>query len=101
LEDGLDWNASRLAVDGRLWVVSTQPPVIRGVAFTGGNVVVSGTGGTPGWQYYVLASTNVALPLTQWTRVVTNAFDTAGNFSFTNAVETGISAKFCLLHLQQ
>jgi len=34
--------------------------------------------------YYVLASTNVALPLTNWTTVATQQFDLTGNFAFTN-----------------
>ena len=47
---------------------------------------MSGTGGTTNGTYYVLVSTNVALPLNQWTPVATNLFDGSGHFIFTNAV---------------
>jgi hypothetical protein len=38
-----------------------------------------------GWEYYVLFSTKLALPLAQWTRVHTNQFDADGHFVFTAA----------------
>ena len=40
----------------------------------------------PGWPYCVLASTNLALPASQWLSVATNSFDANGNFDFTNSV---------------
>jgi autotransporter-associated beta strand protein len=99
LEDGLDWNTSRLNVDGRLWVVSTEPPVIGSVSAASGNIMFNGTGGTPGWQYYVLASMNVALPLAQWTRVATNDFDASGNFAFTGAFGSNVARRFYVVQL--
>ncbi len=44
--------------------------------------------GTNNGPYYVLSSTNVALPLSNWTRLQTNSFDANGNFSFTNTITT-------------
>jgi hypothetical protein len=100
LEEGLDWNTGRLNADGRLWVVSTQPPLIGRVNVAGGNVTFSGTGGTPGWYYFVLASTNVSVPLSLWTRVATNNFDAAGNFIFASALEAVVPRKFYLLQVE-
>jgi autotransporter-associated beta strand protein len=99
LEDGLEWNTSRLNVDGRLWVVSTQPPVIGSVSATDGNITFNGTGGTPDWQYYVLTSTNVAWPVSQWMRVGTNAFGPNGEFNFSQAVNPNQLQQFYLLQL--
>ncbi len=52
----------------------------------GNNLVMSGGNGTPSISYYVLTSTHVALPMTNWWRLVTNQFDLSGNFNFTNAI---------------
>lgn len=51
---------------------------------SGANLIMNGSGGSAGAEYRVLSSTNVALPMAQWTPVLTTNFDSAGNFS--NAV---------------
>lgn len=84
LDAGLDWSTNRLTQDGTLWVVLTTPPAIRAVAQTGGQFAFSGTGGTPGWNYFVLSATNVAQPVDQWARLATNQFTAGGGFAFTN-----------------
>ena len=58
-----------------------------------------GSGGVNGWPYYLLASTNLALPPAQWTRIATNQFDTSGNFIFTNPLNPGSLQMFYLLQL--
>jgi autotransporter-associated beta strand protein len=70
----------------QLLVVSTNtmPPVFGGAGVSGGSLVFSGSNGTPLGNYFLLASTNVALPLSNWTRLTTNQFDAGGNFAFTN-----------------
>jgi fibronectin-binding autotransporter adhesin len=94
---GLAWNTNNLAVDGTLSVVSTQP-AIQSVVLNGMNLEVGGTFGTGSGQYYVLASTNAALPATSWTRIATNSFD-AGTFNFTNAITPGVPQRYFLLQL--
>lgn len=79
LPPGLDWNTSKLGVAGTLWVVSTNPPALSPPTTSSGNFSFDGTGGTPGWDYYVLSSTNVALPPASWDRIATNQFDISGN----------------------
>lgn len=81
LSTGLIWNATKLNTSGKLWVVSTNPPTLSPPSAGGGNFGFGGTGGTPGWDYYVLSSTNLAVPLAAWTRVATNQFDAFGNCS--------------------
>jgi hypothetical protein len=44
---------------------------------------MSGSNGPPSGTYYVVATTNVALPLASWTPVATNTFDSNGAFIFT------------------
>jgi autotransporter-associated beta strand protein len=82
LDLGLAWNTSQLAVDGRLWVVSTNPPLFSSVVRSNAQLVLSGQGGTPGWEYLVLASTNAELPVALWTAIATNQFDSTGAFRF-------------------
>jgi len=56
--------------------------------------VLSGTNGTHGGNYYVLASTNVAAPMTNWSRIATNTFDSSGNFTVTNPITPGTPQRF-------
>jgi rhamnogalacturonan endolyase len=101
LNNGLTWSTNKLAVDGRLWVVKTTPPAITKTVLSGNNkFTFQGGGGTPKWDYYVLASTNIMLPLSQWTRILTNQFDaTSGNFSVTNSINPGLPQQFYLLQM--
>ena len=100
--EGLSWDLSSLGVNGTLRVTGAPPaaPEIEGVTVSGDGIVFSGTGGVPGGTYYVLTSTNVALPLANWTRATTNLFDGAGAFSVTNAVDPNVPHRFYLLQLE-
>jgi alpha-galactosidase len=96
---GLAWNVSGLASNGVLQVVAASPPRISASLLNGSSLVLSGTGGIPNGEYYVLASTNLILPLSNWTRIATNRFDADGNSSFTNAMVPGRPQQFYLLRL--
>ena len=56
------------------------------MARSGGNLIFSGSGGPAGGTNYLVATTNIALPVAQWPRVATNKFDLAGNYGITNAI---------------
>jgi hypothetical protein len=60
---------------------------------------MSGTNGPPNAAYFVLASTNIALPLTNWTPILTNQFGSSGNFSFTNAIDPALPRRFFMLEV--
>jgi hypothetical protein len=100
---GLLWSQSTLDTDGMLRVVAivvTQPD-ISGIVVGGGDVVLSGTNnGSASTHYVVLSSTNVALPLNQWTPVVTNPFNPDGSFSWTNTIVPAETSRFYRLQLQ-
>ena len=82
---GLSWDSSALNSAGRITVAGTLiPPTISSVSSTPTSFGISGTGGLAGATYYVLASTNVALPISTWTRLATNTFDNLGHFSYTD-----------------
>ncbi len=94
------------AVDGDLTISTnvtlsvTAPsiPDISSIQFNGSNLILSGSNGPPLETYYMLATTNLALPISQWTILSTNAFDASGNFSFTNPI--GSPQQYFLLRTQ-
>ncbi len=75
-------------------------PTITTVSLSGTNLVLAGTNGYSGGGYYVLTSTNVTNHLNTWTRLLTNSFDTNGNFSVTNSSSTTNTAGFYVIQLQ-
>ncbi len=80
------------------------PPVTNSVALniaaSQGNLTFSGANGNASYPYRVLSSTNLMLPLSNWTVVYSNVFDTNGNFIFTNPTDTSAPRRFYLLRLQ-
>ncbi len=83
---GLAWDLSGLS-SGTLKVTAgaVAPPHIGGITLAGSSVILSGSGGSPGGGYSILTSTNVALALSNWTRISSNyVFDGSGNFNVTN-----------------
>lgn len=79
---------------GQVQLMVSQPipltppiPMIGQLQMVGTSVVISGSGGVTNGTFYVLTTTNLALPLSQWTCLSTNTFDGNANFILTN--ETG------------
>lgn len=69
---------------GSATTVNAPPsiPRIIGFGLSGTTLNISGTNGTLGGSYEILASTNLGLPLAQWTPILSNApFDGSGNFN--------------------
>jgi hypothetical protein len=66
---------------------------------SGNSLVFSGTGGVGNANYYLLGTTNMATPLTNWPRLLTNQFDAAGNFNFTNGLDASAPQHFYLLQV--
>lgn len=76
-----------------------KPPPTLAMTPAGVNLVFTGSGGPAGGTNYLVATTNLALPVSQWPRVATNQFDLAGGFNFTNAVPVGVAQRFHRLQL--
>jgi hypothetical protein len=49
-----------------------------------GNLVFTGSGGPAGGTNYLIATTNVSLPQSEWSRVATNQFNLLGQVTLTN-----------------
>jgi fibronectin-binding autotransporter adhesin len=102
LAQGLSWVTTNLNVNGTVSIVGTLiPPHITSFTASGGTSTISGTGGLPNGSYYVLSSTNVALPLAQWTRLATNSFLADGSFSYTDAAATNATRFYLVQELLQ
>jgi autotransporter-associated beta strand protein len=76
---------NRLAIDGTIAVlsspVSITAPTLNKPVVAGGNLVLTGEGGTPYGGYYLVTSTNLVAPLNTWTILSTNLFTPEGSFS--------------------
>jgi fibronectin-binding autotransporter adhesin len=81
---GQTWDISALNSAGIIRVAGA--PSFSAITHLGNAVIISGTNGTATETYYVLASTNLSLSLTNWTRIATNTFNGSGGFSFTNTI---------------
>jgi formylglycine-generating enzyme required for sulfatase activity len=79
-----------------------QQPTIVGASLSGTNLVFGGSNGQSGGTYYVLTSTNLPLPLSQWTSVATNVLSASGNFTLTvtNTFTPGTPQRFYMLQVQ-
>jgi autotransporter-associated beta strand protein len=73
-----------------LSVVSATPPTptITGVSLNGTLLTITATNGAANGPYALLESTNVALPLTNWTVLMSNSFDASGNINFSTNITT-------------
>jgi hypothetical protein len=106
-----NWSAIAVSADGLRGVAASgsggiyilQPPAgtVRprfvGVSGSGSSLILSGVGGPPGGQYVLLASPDVAQPLSNWVAVVTNSFDGSGAFTLTNGVSPSQPHQFFIL----
>jgi autotransporter-associated beta strand protein len=89
---GLAWDTSKVAIDGTISLVSV--PQFTGLSVSGSTLTLSGAGGKPNSNYYLLASTNIAAPASNWVRLQTNVFDGAGNFSTSVTVTPATPKQF-------
>ena len=97
LTGGLRWRFN--PANGVLSVVSTNlQPKFASVTLMGKtNLLMLVTNGVPGATNHMLASTNLILPRTSWTRLATNVFDVSGNLAFTNALSPATPQRFYLI----
>ena len=81
-------------------IISTNTmPVLTAVTVSGTNLVFAGTNGVRNGKFFVLTSTNLTTPVTNWFRAATNPFDSGGNFNFTNPFNL-VSNLFYRLQIQ-
>jgi hypothetical protein len=80
-------------------VVVPSLPSIMGISAAGNGFIINGSIGAPTEPYYILTSTNLLLPFTQWVRLATNLSDAGGNILFTNPANPSTPMQFYLLQV--
>jgi hypothetical protein len=90
----LAWDTSQLNSGGILNVVAVPQFGITSVSISAGNIVLSGANGSANTTYYLLTTTNISTPLTNWTTIATNMTSGTGTFSITNALTPGAKQQF-------
>jgi hypothetical protein len=79
---------------------AVSPPSFGGISVgPGPSLIFTGTGGLSNASYSVLTSTNIMLPVSQWSVTPGGQFDGAGNFLFTNTPAPGSAGMFYLLRV--
>ena len=77
----------------------TATPLLQiGATVSGGNLILTGVGGTAGGGYTVLSSTNLAVP-SDWITNGTGVFSGTGAFSYSIPVTNSVPAVFYLLQV--
>ena len=102
LPSGLVWNLSALYTSGIIAIASAPPALVSPVAKilaasqSDGALVINGViqNGSASLHYLVLTSTNLALPMANWTVLSTNPFNADGTFSTTNTIDPTLPAAF-------
>jgi hypothetical protein len=76
----------------------TPIPQFTGVSASGTTLHISATNGATGGQYVLLGTTNITMPLSQWTPILTNNFDGGGNVNLsTNVLNPAVPQQFFML----
>jgi autotransporter-associated beta strand protein len=100
LAAGLGWNTNNLTVNGTISVVTTAKPIphITKIGLSGTTLSLMATNGAMGGTFVLLGSTNLAVPINQWTPVLTNSFDGSGNLNLsTNILNPNNGQEFYIL----
>ena len=61
---------------------------------SGTNLVLSGANGIVGAPYYLLTSTSIGLPVTNWITLLTNVFGPGGIFSDNVPLDSAEAVRF-------
>jgi hypothetical protein len=80
------------------YVAPLTPPTLGTPTVSGGNLILTGTGGTPDSGYTWLSTTNLSAPIT-WTTNSTGTLDGTGSFSNAIPVNTAQPASFFRLRM--
>jgi hypothetical protein len=75
------------------------PPTLTTPRVSGGNLILTGIGGTPGAGYTWLTTTNVASPIATWTTNTTGTLDGSGSLSNAIPVDVTQPTRFFRLRL--
>jgi hypothetical protein len=83
-------NIAHKTIDLQLTVLPSPVPAFSTFACSDTNFVFNVTNGYPGRPFYLLGSSNLGLPLSNWTPLATNCFDNFGCFFLTNPLDPNV-----------
>ena len=98
---GLAWNTNNLATSGVLNIIAgavVPQPGITHITLSGSQLVISGTNGISGEQYNVLTTTNLLVPLANWTVLPVGTFS-GGTFNITNTVNGNAKQNYYIIRI--
>ncbi|HWH68941.1 MAG TPA: hypothetical protein VNT26_06120, partial [Candidatus Sulfotelmatobacter sp.] len=75
------------------------PPIVGAPTVSGGNLIFTGTGGTPNRAYSLVTATNLLTPLAEWTVSTTGVLDGSGAFSNAVPVDPATPVRFFRLQM--
>jgi hypothetical protein len=79
-------------------VVTVPTPHITGVNLNGTTLTITATNGADGGRFVLMGSTNLLLPLNEWTPILTNNFNGSGNLDLvTNVINPNNPLEFFFL----
>jgi hypothetical protein len=76
-------------------------PVIHQFTVSGSNLILTGTGGTPGRSYTWLTSANVMAPVAAWTAITNGVYDANGGCSNAVPITASEEARFFRIRTPQ
>jgi hypothetical protein len=71
-----------------------KTPQIRNLTVGNNVFVLTATNGTPGDLCFVLATTNLNVPIADWTYISANNFDSNGSFILTNGIDPTVTQQY-------
>lgn len=75
-----------------------QSAQITSINVSGTTLTLTATNGADGGRFVLLGTTNLALPFSQWTPVLTNNFDNSGDLNLsTNVIDPSVPQEFYIL----
>jgi fibronectin-binding autotransporter adhesin len=100
------WDTSQLSINGTIRVTAILPPpsftsIDTSQLASSGIIVFHAINGAPNAPVNLLTSTNLTLPIAQWTVLFTGNFDGSGNFNYTtDGFDPNAPQEFYLLQTQ-
>jgi len=79
------------------YIAVSPAPKLGILPLNAGKLTLSGSNGPVGVQYRVLTTTNLTLPMSNWTPVLTNTIPSTGIYGYTNNAPTNKAAYFRLV----
>jgi autotransporter-associated beta strand protein len=95
---GQTWDTSALRTTGTIKVASATAPRLTSISVSGTTLNISATNGTAGAPVVLLGTTNINLPLNQWTHILTNSYNGGGGLNLsTNIINPAVHQEFYIL----